>query len=281
MSNPYDLLEAPGEAFGGTVGAPWFGAIAELLLNNTRLMVAGKPHRLIEIEYYYNGGAHPDPFAHGDPVQQTSGKWYFHRDNGSYRGGSFKGLDITFGGEGVFGGILIRTMASLGEDATFVNGSSLCADHLLRTSGKAKVAELDAEVFPKAVWDTDSLLHLAHAPDLESKTIYDTARVGLTLKRAYQHAEMPRYIMKPYRFLTEPRLVKKGKIHTSIALYQSGKSVEEIYGLTRSPKKSIQKYIDAHKEGEALTSMRRFYGKSLKNDDLCQMHGCWQAKYAD
>jgi hypothetical protein len=28
----------------------------------------GEPHRLVEVEFYYHGEGHPDPFAHRDPL---------------------------------------------------------------------------------------------------------------------------------------------------------------------------------------------------------------------
>lgn len=77
---------------------------------------------LAEIEYYYEGGNHHDTFTHCDPLQQTTyarhdsqqwrevhrrcadvvtycrANWYFHKSGATYKGGSYKGLDITFGG---------------------------------------------------------------------------------------------------------------------------------------------------------------------------------------
>src|SRR5947209_1578323 len=86
----------------------WFDHIAQRLLNGTILMVGGERHRFTEIEFYYHGGKHLDVFTHRDPIQKECGRWYFHRTRGTYRGGSFKGLDLTFGGPDAFGGVLIR-----------------------------------------------------------------------------------------------------------------------------------------------------------------------------
>jgi len=60
---------------------PAFRAIADLLLNRATLFVAGRPHKLTEIELYWNGLGHRDPFTHGDPLQKRLGIWYFHRQN--------------------------------------------------------------------------------------------------------------------------------------------------------------------------------------------------------
>ncbi len=42
-----------------------------------------------------------DPFSHCDAMQQTCAQWYFHKTGGKYRGGTYKGLDVTFGIENV------------------------------------------------------------------------------------------------------------------------------------------------------------------------------------
>ncbi|KXS19038.1 hypothetical protein M427DRAFT_181607 [Gonapodya prolifera JEL478] len=60
---------------------------------------AFKVFRLAELEFYlHREPDHPDPFSHRHPDQRSRGRWYFHKLGGSYRGGTWKGLDITFGG---------------------------------------------------------------------------------------------------------------------------------------------------------------------------------------
>jgi len=103
-----------------------FSDIANNLLNKAILVINGKHHRFVEIEFYYKNGAnHDDTFTHGDEIQRTSGKWYFHRMGNGYKGGSYKGIDLTFGGQGpegskVYGGILIRAIEPLDEEGTAV-----------------------------------------------------------------------------------------------------------------------------------------------------------------
>jgi len=130
-----------------------FEGISSRLLNETVWMINDHPHRFAEIEFYYKDGArHDDPFVHGDAMQRKFGKWYFHRQNNStYKSGTYKGLDISFGGltppgksEKAYGGILIRaveplTQEAMGEGkgkkkkkaAEIVEGSCRCVDHLL------------------------------------------------------------------------------------------------------------------------------------------------------
>ncbi len=255
----------------------WFQGVASLLMNRTTLMIADQPYRLREIEFYYNADAHPDPFVHCDPIQQTSGRWYFHRDKEKYRGGSFKGLDITFGPEGHYGGILLRSIS--GADGTFVNGSCLCVNHMLEKTGFEQVADLDGEIDKRSVWEPSSPLSLRPAQDMDALGLWVTARVGLSLKRIYKFPKMPNYIMKPYRFINDSKQAKKGLIHLIIALHQEGKDIDEIRALTGSPKKSIERYISDYTKGMALNSFDTWRGKSLKNFDLCQMHAVWHKMY--
>lgn len=272
MSEAFALLKSP--ASGADPGQAWFDTIAAFLLGRVELVAGSDTYRFLEIELYYSGGVHPDPFAHCDEIQKECSTWYFHRDEGAYRGGSFKGLDITFG-EGAYGGVLIRTMRG---PSGVTNGCSLCVDRLLRSTGKAEVAELDGEINHRPVWDVASPLHLRLIDDPPADT-WKTARVGLTLKRAYRHPEMKRYIMRPYRYLTDARAVKKGRVHHIIALHKAGKSAAEIRALTGSPVRSIAGNIEEYEAGRKLEKVTGWYGKSLKTADLCQLHGAWSAKH--
>lgn len=229
------------ELFRPTADGPevWFARIAAALLTSSRLIVAGQPHRLIEVELYHYGPGHEDPFAHRDPVQLNVGVWYFHRTGGTYRGGSFKGLDLAFGRPGVFSGVLFRGL----EDAAgrIVDGPSLLVDHLLKTTGIPSVRELDATIAGRLAWDASSPVHLLRT-EPEPREVYRAARVGLTLKRAAGEA-WPTFLAKEYRFLTEPRHTKKGKGQIVRGLHRAGVSIERIRELTGSPLASIKRSV--------------------------------------
>jgi hypothetical protein len=107
MSVWLSLLQRPDDFCDGGPAAAWFDRIAAELINRSNPVVNGAPHRLAEVEFYYHGAGHRDPFAHRDPLQLESGRWYFHRAGGAYRSGSFKGLDLTFG---------VRALQKLGRD---------------------------------------------------------------------------------------------------------------------------------------------------------------------
>jgi hypothetical protein len=270
MTNTDLLRRAPPDT------AAWFDTIAALLLDGVELLAGESVHRPVEIEFYLSSPAHPDPFAHGDPVQRANGTWYFHRSGGSYRGGSFKGLDITFGGESC-GGILIRTLRA--SDGTVTNGSSLCVDRLLACTGHASVAALDAEVAGRSIWSPDSPVRLRRCDSLSQSPVWKTARVGLTLKRAADHPLMDGYIMRRYRHLTDARAVKKGRLLHILALHRAGVSTDEIHALTGSPRSSIAKHIAAYARGRTTSDgdLSRWHGRALRGSDLSMLHGAADA----
>ena len=72
-------------------------------------------YRISEIEFYFNdSNVHPDTFTHGDEMQKQIGQWYFHRFGKTYKSGTYKGMDLSFGkGDQAYGGILIRAITSV------------------------------------------------------------------------------------------------------------------------------------------------------------------------
>ena len=237
----------------------WLVRDAVLIAGETRL-------RPVEIELYYFGARHRDPFAHRDPEQLEPGRWYFHKTGGTYRGGSFKGLDLSLGRSGTWGGALIRSVR--GPEGDLVSGPSLVVDLLLRLTREADIAPLA----PKA----GELLRLEQsAPD--PATVLRTARVGLTLKRF--EADKPAFLMRPYRFLNAPAEVKKGRVHTVIALHQGGLDAREIERRTGSPTHAIARYLDRYALGQERGAFEPFVDKALSPLDLAELHGVWEARF--
>ncbi len=176
-----------------------FEWIAEWLLNEAEIVCGIEVFRIIEIEFYWwCSTIHPDPYVHRDVDQLSVGQWYFHKTGQSYRGGTFKGLDITFA-KGDYGGILIRSMmSSTGE---IVEGPCKCVDRLLRAAQCATVADLARQSM--YVFGGD-LLRVQSRP-LERFEVYRGARVGLRADKS------PEYATKAYRFVTHPWLIKKAR----------------------------------------------------------------------
>lgn len=249
----------------------WFARIARRLLCGTRLRAGKERYRPVEIEFYYHWAGHADPFAHRDPVQVECGRWYFHRSHGVYRGGTFKGVDATFGGGGSHAGILFRGLET--EAGTPIDGPSLLVDHLLARTGQPNMAALDAAIGPRQIWNPKSPLSLEAVP-LEDRPILRTARVGLSLKYMGHKPERQQFILRPYRFLTDPKRTTKGKPHMVLALHEQGLDVQDIYEQTGCPRKTVQRYLAAYQDGKEM-DFAAYVGKDLTPGLLCQLHGTW------
>jgi len=173
------------------------------------------------------------------PVQLEDGRWYFHRTRGEYRGGSFKGLDLALGDGASFFGILIRTVVT--ADGTILDGPCVTVDHLLAQTKTASVAALDGVNQHAGIWDTTSPLHLVEAEKPRTATVYQSSRVGLSLKKAKGKADAPKFVARPYRYLTEPAGISKGKPHLVLALHRTGHTAEAIRDIIDMPKKTIDR----------------------------------------
>jgi hypothetical protein len=255
----------------------WFGAVAGRLLNGSRLVVGGVPHRFVEVEFYYCGPDHPDPFTHRDPLQLQCGRWYFHRTRGVYRSGSFKGFDVTFGDGTAFGGVLIRGVE--GPGGALTDGPSLCVDHLLDATGAGTVAALDRTVGARVAWDADNPLRLEATEGSEPRTLLRCARVGLSLKRGRVTPEMLRYVLAPYRYLSEPRRTSKGKLQMALALHAQGRPAAAIREATGCPARTVERYAADFEAGRREASFDPYCGIDLKPVDLCRLHGTWHEKW--
>lgn len=256
----------------------WFLDIAGRLLGGCRLVVAGVPHRLTEVEFYYHGGTHRDPFAHREPVQRHLGRWYFHRSHGVLRGGSFKGLDLTFAGPEAFGGILLRGIEQ--EGGALIDGPSRSVDHLLHLTGQPTVAALDAALDGQTAWDAEMPLYLRWLDDPPpAPPPLATARVGLSLRRFRDSEEAVRFLGQRYRFLSEPRRIRKGKLQTVVALHLDGLDPTAIAARTGTPRAALLRYLADFEAGRRETDAGAYFGIDLGPRDLARLLGCWQARY--
>lgn len=182
-----------------------FRALAERLFGEAVLIVGDKSYYLVELELYLD----PDPYIHADARQiDTTGKWYFHRQNGKgYKGGTFKGVDLTCGPVGVGGGILVRAVVDA-DTGDFTEGPCKVVDLILAETGYPSVQSL-ARALPGGEDAPDAFS--AWGPfrlDLDSPQEFGTAvcapRVGLSNK-------YPPYRDLPLRLLTRPRETRKEK----------------------------------------------------------------------
>lgn len=247
----------------------WFASLAAALLNRGRLIVCGQPHRLTEIEFYYHTADHPDPYSHRHPQQLSWGQWYFHRTGNSFRGGSFKGLDLTFGGKKAYGGILLRTLET--PDGKSIHGPSLVVDYLLARCEAANVADLAQALENRPATDTKSVLRLQFAATGDTP-LETAARVGLSFKRVPAIAENLRFLLAPYRFLSDPKRIAKGKVHLVLALACQGLDEDAIHERTGCPRHAIRRYLEECDRGSTENRLQSYGGKSFAARDLCRLH---------
>jgi hypothetical protein len=257
--------------------APWFGELVTRLMNECDLVVAGARYRFSELETYYYGGPHLDLFAHRDPVQLEDSRWYFHRTAGEYRGGSFKGLDLALGDGTAYFGILIRGIVSL--EGQMLDGPCVTVDHMLEKTKAANVAALDGVINERKLWDTTAPMHIVEAAKPRTATVYANSRVGLTLKKAKGKPDAPKFVARPYRYLTEPKEISKGRPHLILALHRSGRTPKEIREITGVAQATIDRYIADFTLGTKAANFDAYIGQELGTPDLCKLLGTWHAKY--
>jgi len=80
--------------------------------------------------------------------QTTCGVWYFHRKGGTYKSGSFKGMDLACGDKAgnVFAGLLLR--AVIDPLDKLIEGPCLVVDKILELNGFLERFQENSIPFP-------------------------------------------------------------------------------------------------------------------------------------
>jgi hypothetical protein len=141
------------------------------------------------------------------------------------------------------------------------------------------VASLDRMIAGRPVWDDSSPLAIRENPTKRKATVYSSSRVGLSLKIARGNPESCRFIARPYRFLTEPQAISKGKVNLILALHRLGQTLEAIRQITGSAEKTIKRFIEDYEVGKTAPGFEDYLEKDLRTADLCKLHGTWAVKY--
>ena len=144
-------------------------------------------------------------------------------------------------------------------------------------TGHAAIAPLDQAIGGCAAWEEGNPVRLEDATP-EGRRLYRSGRMGLTLKKATPPSDLPRYILRPYRYLTEPRRTAKGKLYLVLALYAQGVTPDDIPGLTGCPAKSVERYIEDFEAVRQEPDFGAYFGKELGPKDLCRLHGTWHER---
>lgn len=191
------------EIFGSTPLLPEnFSYLADILLNKTSFLINKQKYRLIEIEFYYRNEEHNDEYVHSHPNQKEFGVFYFHRfHTNTYKGGTFKGLDIALGSDNTYFGILIRSIQR--PDGIIIEGSCNIVTEILSQYQVDSILELTKNQ-QLSILSNDIGLILQRDDSLKSESLYKGPRVGLSDK-------YPAFKNVKYRFLTHKDHIKKQK----------------------------------------------------------------------
>ena len=195
------------------------------------VVVCDKSCEMVEIEFYITTPEHPDPFTHCHELQREFGNWYLHRVGTGIRNGSFKGIDFTVGDGNVHAAVLLRSIRT--ADGQLVSGPSLCVDYLIDECQVSDVHELNTVLSKHDIFSLKNAVHLRVRETARDVELFSTARVGLSAKGDQSFAGAR------YRFLTEPRGIKKGRRELIAAMLSDGISSEDIARRTGSPRKTI------------------------------------------
>jgi len=181
-----------------------FKKIAESLIIDSVLVVGESKYQFTALEFYYLNvkDDHADVYSHKHRYQTKSGQWYFH--------GS--GLDITFGDNDTYGGILIRGLKDL-EKNTFINGPLLCVQEIFQSFGGIDNKE-KASFYIQDLPCDEMDLHI------EKEPVYYSKRVGLNQAKDTDG----RFYNGLYRFFINPGKTQKDKAFIADDLLEQVKS---------------------------------------------------------
>eukprot|EP00927_Polykrikos_kofoidii_P079477 TRINITY_DN76261_c0_g1_i1.p1 TRINITY_DN76261_c0_g1~~TRINITY_DN76261_c0_g1_i1.p1 ORF type:complete len:397 (+),score=43.29 TRINITY_DN76261_c0_g1_i1:56-1192(+) len=271
--------------------------VAHGLMNHWELWIAGRRHRIVEMEAYVHGFDHKDPYVHCDDGQRHGGCWYFHKQGNSFKGGSFKGLDLACGGGGgrgsgpdgsVRGGLLLRSVMEVpesgGKGGELIEGPCLVVDRILRLCEQPSIA---AFVAGRSTAELGALstkgLSLKLAPFAWSDHVWEAPRVGLVLRedesKTHSSGRPVDFVGRPYRFSVLPCRLGKfraGFVAAAHVAARGGVDKSSVavdfrkgLGLSRS-----DDYVAATEKGMREGCPDRFINRKIATQqDLCELYG--------
>jgi hypothetical protein len=187
----------------------WFESVCQILFYRTVFHIQDQRYKITEAELYLKTDDHPDVFTHGSEEQKKSGLFYFHKYKLGkiYKEWPRSGIDITFGNENRFGGILLRGMQNLDGELEYVDGPAMLSQKIMgifKEKGSkvsAVVPNLDINIFnDRHLWLEET------SGNDQVNVIYRAPRVGLALSKDVESRLA--YVAKLYRYLADPLKTK-------------------------------------------------------------------------
>jgi len=247
--------------------------LGRYLLNHVLLVAKGRPYRLTEVEAYLQSEQHPDPFVHGAPEQSKHCRFYFHKRGSSYLEGPRKGMDLTFGTEGLHqGGFLIRGIGAQDEAGHYVDGPSRCVDEILKTLGQKSASELGERFQATFTKELSPDFYLLSTPSLHFGEWCAAPRVGLALRKS-DLEERVKYIDRLYRFHICPDQTKSDSKLIFLALLRQGWSGGHARLLMNMKEFQCKRALEAFQEGKGKDP-KTFVDAARSNEsDRCELYG--------
>lgn len=188
-----------------TLDDTYFPSIAQILLNESYLLINKKKYRLVEIEFYLNCQAHIDPYTHNDKDQMLAHTFYFHKfKNGTYKAGTFKGMDLIFGDikEKAYFGILVRSIEDM-ESGNFVEGPCNVVNKILNLYDCDSIIDFTGS-HNLEIFKNKKNFVLKISENIPQQEIFWGPRIGLS-------AKYPKYQNRMYRYTNNKDKIKKRK----------------------------------------------------------------------
>jgi len=189
-----------------TLNDEYFYDAADVILNGVYLNVNKTKYRIIEIEFYLKCKGHNDPCTHGDPDQLLMHTFYFHKfKTGTYKAGTFKGMDLTFGSvkEKAYFGILVRSILNI-KTGQIIEGPCNVVNKILSEYACESIMDFtNGENLN--IFDNDKNFIIVPTEKLIRHKIAAGPRIGLNKEKYPDHWN------KNYRFVINKEKIKKGK----------------------------------------------------------------------
>ncbi|MGL4550161.1 MAG: hypothetical protein ACRC33_03150, partial [Gemmataceae bacterium] len=141
------------------------------------------------------------------------------------------------------------------------------------------VATLDRAIAGRPAWEPANPLALVWLDEPVPRPVLQTARVGLSLKRMKQSETAPGFLLRRYRYLSEPRRISKGKQHMALALHAAGAGLLEVRERTGCTNAALLRYLADYEEGKKEDGFDRYFGIDLGPKELARLHGLWQKTF--
>lgn len=248
--------------------------IAHELFFNCSLKAKDTLYRIMEIEFYIYSKKFPDIYTHKNSKQKRTFSWYFHQmteKEGSYKNGSFKGLDITMGSNGEYTGIIIRSVQNI-QTGERLDGPCICVNKFLELNDCKENIPKMIEKMPK---DQDIFgnfcltLVSAQHPNID---VFKCPRIGLNMKTSAKLDIKRKYVAKPLRYVLEPKKMKKGKTMTILLSLTNGEKdkIKDEFKLNDVKLKKYEDQLDTLKKEEY--NIKHYVGKLLKDPELIHIY---------